>query len=72
MDAPTPAPVVPPHLVVPLPLTFPLAELMSRVIVPPLGVTIPLTIKHNWQTNIVATFHPNLMVTHELMIIIHR
>jgi hypothetical protein len=65
VDAPTPPPIVippppivPPFLVAPLPLAFslPLAKLMPRVIVPPLGATIPLMINHNWEIDIVATF----------------
>jgi hypothetical protein len=54
VDAPTPSPpivpplqMVPPLLVVPLSLAFllPLTELMSRVVIAPLGATIPLVIK---------------------------
>jgi hypothetical protein len=57
VDALTPpSPVVPPFLVAQLPLEFPLplVKLMSGVIVPPLGATIPLVIKHNWETNIMT------------------
>jgi hypothetical protein len=46
MDALTPPPlVVPPLVVVPLPLALPLAKLMSRVAIAPLGAIIPLVIE---------------------------
>jgi len=48
MDAPTPLPsIVPPLPMAPLPLAFslPLTELMLKVVIAPLGATIPLTIK---------------------------
>jgi hypothetical protein len=48
VDAPTPLPlVVPPFPMAPLPLAFslPLTKLMSRVVIVPLGATIPLMIE---------------------------
>jgi hypothetical protein len=48
VDAPTPPPpIVPPLPMAPLSLAFslPFTELMSRVIVAPLGATIPLMIE---------------------------
>jgi hypothetical protein len=48
MDAPTPPPlVVSPLSMAPLPLAFllPLAELMLKVVVAPLGATIPIVIE---------------------------
>ncbi len=52
-----PLPIVPPVLMAPLPLVFilPFVELMLGIVVAPLGAITHLVMKHNWETNIVAT-----------------